>query len=302
MKRFLVVLLAALIVVVVGPSVFFKLLPSRPAAVLLRTISHVSWFWLSVMVVFLWFFVPLADYVRWYIRYRDIGPPRVRISAAVLLLAVGQPLAVAVRGSWWVPVGFVVFVVCVIGADIWLSLQAWPRELAWLESLDRGPGRTRVQVLPDHSRRLAVAHGLLLPRVYVERLNDAELDAILARQAAPDSPRIPLLPWMGTVLAAVFGILAAPRSLAPIVSVAAVPCLWALIVLGARRMDAQADAKAIRATGDPATYIQAIVKSDGIMQEIPQRLRMSTWWLFPVSLEARIAARIAAITRARDNG
>jgi len=58
-----------------------------------------------------------------------------------------------------------------------------------------------------------------------------------------------------------------------------------------RRLDAQRpDAKeAIQATGDPATYIQALVKADRLMQEIPRRLRMSTWWLLPVSLEARIA-------------
>jgi hypothetical protein len=298
MKRFLLVLLAALIAVLVGPSLFFKLLPSRPAAVLLRTISHVSWFWLSVMVVLLWLFVPLADYVRWFIKYRDIGPPRVRISAAVFLLAVVQPLAVAVRGSWWVVAGFVVFVVCGIGTDIWLGLRATAKELTWVESLDRGPGRPRFRVLPDLSRRLAVTHGLLLPRLHLERLNDAEVDALLARQVAPHSPRIPLLPWLGTVLAAVFGTLAAPMSLAPLVSVAALLCLWALTIRTTRRLDAEADAKAIQATSDPATYIQALVKADGLMKEIPRRLRLSTWWLFPASLEARVGA----ITRAYGAG
>ena len=69
-----------------------------------------------------------------------------------------------------------------------------------------------------------------------------------------------------------------------------------------RRLDAQADAKAIQATGDPATYIQALVKADRLMQEIPRRLRMSTWWLLPVSLEARIAAITAGNPSARDSG
>ena len=67
-------------------------------------------------------------------------------------------------------------------------------------------------------------------------------------------------------------------------------CIWALMVCVYRRLDAQADAKAIQTTGDPATYIQALVKADRLMQEIPRRQRMSTWWLFPASLEARIAA------------
>jgi hypothetical protein len=67
-------------------------------------------------------------------------------------------------------------------------------------------------------------------------------------------------------------------------------------------LDAQADAKAIQASGDPATYVQALRKADRLMQEIPPRHRMSTWWLFPVSLEARIAAITAANPRGRDSG
>jgi len=50
------------------------------------------------------------------------------------------------------------------------------------------------------------------------------------------------------------------------------------------------DAKAVEAFRDPATYAQAIAKADDIMKEIPQSLRMSTWWLLPVSLRSRVAA------------
>jgi hypothetical protein len=137
---------------------------------------------------------------------------------------------------------------------------------------------------------MVLKHPLVLPQAWLDRLGDEEIDALLARQEATVSDSPPLIagfvmalcaPFVGTVLLPPF---------ASALSAASLMCLWLCIVLVTRHFDRRADAKAVAATGDPATYIHAITKADRLMQEIPPRHRMSTWWLFPAPLQARIAA------------
>jgi TRAP-type C4-dicarboxylate transport system permease large subunit len=206
-------------------------------------------------------------------------------------------LVLAVIGAWaqvWAVfvIGFAAFL-----ASAWLDSGAARKNRAWGERLKRYWGDRQVRIVPDLSRPLAARCPLLLPRVCLDRLSDAEVDALLARQAGKPIRWPLLLP-----IAILAGLCAVPRSLVPFASIASMLCIWALMVCVYRRLDAQADAKAIQTTGDPATYIQALVKADRLMQEIPRRQRMSTWWLFPASLESRIAAITVAIPPARDSG
>jgi hypothetical protein len=186
--------------------------------------------------------------------------------------------------------------------SVWLDTRASRNNRAWGNYLTRDSGDRTVRIVPDLSRRLDGSDPLLVPRVYLDRLSDAEMDALLARQEAPLS-RWPLPLALAVLFAlTILGVKLTPPSLAPLVYVAGMLCLWPLIVWHYRRLDAQADAKAVQATGDPATYIQALRNADRLMQEIPRRHRMSTWWLFPASLESRIAAITAANPPARDSG
>jgi hypothetical protein len=248
-------------------------LPVSPSAVAFR--------WLSVAAAFAILLMNLTRHADCFIRCRDVGPPRRRIEPPFYLLVL-LPL------SPWRELAFVwatvsVLVVC---ACVWLYSSAEREERSsWGEDLKRGPGDRQVRIVPDLSRPLAARYPLLLPRVCLDRLSDAEVDALLARQAGKPIRWPLLLP-----IAILAGLCAVPRSLVPFASIASMLCIWALMVCVYRRLDAQADAKAIQTTGDPATYIQALVKADRLMQEIPRRQRMSTWWLFPASLEARIAA------------
>jgi protein-S-isoprenylcysteine O-methyltransferase Ste14 len=239
------------------------------------------WFW--VFGVLYWFLWILGGYADWFIRRRDVGPPRMRIGPVSYTALV---VFAACWGAW---------AVCLIGlvalaASIWLGSGAVRKGWACLKHLNRDSGDRTVLIVPDLSRRLGGNESLLLPRVCLDRLSDAEVDALLARQAASPSRWPPLLVLASLPLAFIVGSRAVPPSLAPFVSIACILCLWPLTVWAYRRLDAQADAKAIQATGDPATYIQAVVKADRLMQEIPSRHRMSTWWLFPATLESRIAA------------
>jgi hypothetical protein len=248
---------------------------------------------LGVLFFFLVFLAGCADR---FIRCRDVGPPRIRIDpdaflVLVVIAAFSEAWAFCVIG----PVGFV--------AAIWLNSRASRKDRAWGAYVS-GDSRARgALIVPNLSRRLAGTDSVrLLPRVCLERLSDAEVEALLARQAAPLSRWTQVLASVIPFCAVILGVWAAPPSLAPLLSITGPLCLWAGIVWVCRRLDAQADAKAIQATGDPASYIQALVKADRLMQEIPPRHRMSTWWLLPVSLEARIAAITAASPRARDSG
>jgi protein-S-isoprenylcysteine O-methyltransferase Ste14 len=246
-------------------------------------------------IVYFCFSLILICYADWFVRRRDVGAPRMRIHPVFYV-------ALALAAAWcraWVAVlvGLAVFL-----PSIWLHYRALRKGRSWEKRLSRDSGDRTVLIVPDLSRRLVGEDRVLLPQVCLDRLSDAEVDALLARQAARQSHWPLLSAFTISLFVLFFGFEAAPPSLAPLVAAASMLCFWALTVWAIRRLDAQADAKAIQATGDPATYIQAIVKADRLMQEIPPRHRMSTWWLFPASLESRIAAITAANPPARNSG
>lgn len=168
--------------------------------------------------------------------------------------------------------------------------KAWERLWAsWGEDRQLGSASSKVRVVPDLLHRINGTYQLLLPQVCSEQLSTAEIDALLARQSARTSDWPLRLCWLIPVLAA-FGNSSVPPMLRPVGAAASLVGGWAALSLCCRRLDRQADAKAIQATGDSDTFIQAITKANDLMREVPPRYRMSTWWLVPATLEARVAA------------
>ncbi|QOY90338.1 hypothetical protein [Paludibaculum fermentans] len=248
----------------------------------LGALSSTDLWWLAFL--FLWILLsPLVGMAHSFIHFRDVGPPRVGVDIQLILIIA------LVQGFQYHWISGILALAAVAIYCGW-TFKAWERLWAsWGEDHLHGSAGIKVRVVPDLSRRINGAYPLLLPQVCFEQLSAAEIDALLARQNARPSNRPLSLCWLMPVLVA-FGAGSAPPMLRPVVAAAGIVCGWAALTLCCRYLDRQADARAVRATGDSVTFIQAIAKANALMHEVPQRYRMSTWWLLPTSLEARIAA------------
>lgn len=226
---------------------------------------------------------PLVSMASSFIHFRDVGPPRVGADLQLFLISA---LALGFEYHWIA--GLLALAVVSIYCG-WAFKARERLRTTWGEDCQLGSASSKVRVVPDLSRRIDGAYQLLLPQVCLEHLSATEIDALLARQSARPSDWPLTLCWLIPVLAA-FGYGSVPSMLRPVGAAAALVGGWAALTLCCRRLDRQADASAVQATGDSATFIQAITKASVLLRAVPPRYRMSTWWLLPATLDARIAA------------